>query len=191
MVNMMIPGADNPSQRLSDAMQLGGMKMCQTNSGEPWPEDFPPSCLAAMLYVRDHSAHVAWIGDGPVFCVRGKEVEAKTRPHLLVEQMIADGHLTREQAKDWPHRSVLTRVLGGHPRNEAPLSVPETIGPFELLCGDMILLCYRRVASAFEVAALPGLIGGASPEAAVAKLLDTAEHVDQVVETAAIVIAAS
>ncbi|MDB4981851.1 MAG: Protein serine/threonine phosphatase PrpC, regulation of stationary phase [Myxococcales bacterium] len=191
MVSMMIPDADDPGQRLSDAMQLGGMKMCQTNSGEGWPEDFPPSCVAAMLYIRDHSAHVAWIGDGPVFSVRGKEVEEKTRRHLLVEQLIADGHLTREQARDWPHRTVLTRVLGGHEPNEAPPSVPETIGPFELVRGDMILLCYRRVASAFEVAALPGLIVGAAPEAAVAKLLDTAARVDQIVETAAIVVAVS
>jgi protein phosphatase len=191
MVSMMIPGADDPALRLGDAMQLGGLKMCQTNSGEPWPEDFPPSCVAAMLYVRDQSAHVAWLGDGPVFHVRGNEVEERVRPHLLVEQMISDGHLTREQAKDWPHRSVLCRVLGGHAPNEAPRSAPETVGPFELQRGDTIVLCYRRVASVLELAELPRQIGRLPPEAVAAKLLDIAGRVDQIVETAAVVIAVS
>ena len=79
MVQMMIPIGDDPAQRLRDAMQLGGMKMCQTHSGEPWPEDFPPSCLAAMLYICDDSVHVAWIGDGPVFLIHGN-VTVRDRP---------------------------------------------------------------------------------------------------------------
>jgi serine/threonine protein phosphatase PrpC len=190
MVQMMIPNGDDPAQRLRDAMQLGGMKMCQTHSGEPWPEDFPPSCLASMLYIRDDAVHVAWIGDGPVFLIRGNDVAMKTRPHLLVDQAIAAGHLTPERAKDWPHKNVISRVVGGHGPNEVPRTAPETSGPWELLRGDAIVLCYRRVARTVVVGSLPGLVAGRSAETVVAKLLDVAESVDRVVETAAVVITA-
>jgi serine/threonine protein phosphatase PrpC len=144
--------------------------------------------LRAVLYLHDHAAHVAWIGEGPVFHIRGDAVEQKTRPHLLVDDAIAAGHLTPEQAKDWPHRNAISRVLGGHAPNEAPRSAPETSGPFDLRRGDLFVLCYRRVASTLEVARLPRLLAGAPPEVAVAKLLDAAE---QGPEIAAIVIAAS
>lgn len=58
---------------------------------------------------------VAHIGDSRVYQVRPEQgVVFQTRDHSLVNDLVAIGELTEEQAKTYPHRNIITRAIQPH-----------------------------------------------------------------------------
>jgi serine/threonine protein phosphatase PrpC len=186
MVELIHAGSGDVAQRLDDAMQLAGLKMNLLHPGEP-PDDLGSSCVAALVYVHHRALYVGWLGDGPVLLVRDGEVETLTRPHSLVAQLIEAGQLTEEQAATFAHRDILCRALGVTAQNGAPYAA-EVIGPRPLADGDRLVLCYRRVAEALPMAALPSLLGQHRPAAAATVILDAAAAADARFERPAVVV---
>ncbi len=186
MVKMLSAGRGDAAMRLKDAMLLGGLKMIQSSAGDA--EDFPPCCLASLLQFHDDRVDVAWIGDGPVFLIRDGRVVAQTRPHLLIDLVIAEGRFTPEQLRDFPHKQVICRALGGHGPHESPSSQPDTTGPWALLGGDRIVSCYRRVVDAAGEESLARLVSSGDAESAVERLLATTDREGPTPERAAIVV---
>lgn len=66
--------------------------------------------VAAFRYGRRFQ--VAWSGDCRAYRVGPDRIEAVTRDHSLVESMIAEGTLRREEAATHPLRNVVTHSLG-------------------------------------------------------------------------------
>jgi serine/threonine protein phosphatase PrpC len=84
---------------------------------------FPKHCL------------VAWVGDSRVYRLRGQEFAQMTQDHSEVEELIASGTITREQAKDHALSNVITRAVGGVRQLFLDLDL------FELEPGDRFLIC--------------------------------------------------
>ena len=92
--------------------------------------------LTAVM-VRDGSMHIAHVGDSRAYLLRGGEqIDQLTTDHTLVEQLVQDGRLSRDEIANHPQRSVITRAIGVEPEVEV-----DTLAPLVLQPGDQILLC--------------------------------------------------
>jgi protein phosphatase len=67
--------------------------------------------LAALLAFDDYYACV-WSGDSRVYVVRGDEIVQLSRDHTEVQELVANGVITPEEAKTWSGRNVITRAIG-------------------------------------------------------------------------------
>lgn len=80
-------------------------------------------------------ATVAHVGDSRAYIVRDDVIHKITADHSLVAELLANGQITPEQARNHPQKNVITRAVGTDPHIE--IDVYE----FELQAGDIILLC--------------------------------------------------
>jgi protein phosphatase len=78
---------------------------------------------------------LANVGDSRVYRLQDGELLQLTDDHSLVEEMVREGKLTREEAGVHPQRSIITRALGMEPDIE--------VDSWELIPyrGDRLLLC--------------------------------------------------
>ncbi len=89
------------------------------------------------LLVRDGRAYVANVGDSRVYRMQGGRITLLTRDHSLVEDLLRDGKITKEEAASSGMKNVITRSVGFKPEVKADVSVL-TLHPPErfLLCSD-------------------------------------------------------
>lgn len=123
---------------------------------------------ATVLVVRDRQYAVLWAGDSRVYRVRSGALSQLTTDHSQVEQMVASGLLTREEAEDHPMAHMLLRAVGARP----DLAIDRRSG--DVLPGDLFLLCsdgLTRMVHDHEIAAL---IDQETPRRAAAALVDAA-----------------
>lgn len=92
--------------------------------------------LTAVL-VREGRLHLAHVGDSRAYLYRpGEGMSQLTTDHTLVEQLVREGRLSRDEIATHPQRSVITRAIGVEDTVEV-----DTLPPIELKPGDQVLLC--------------------------------------------------
>ena len=85
----------------------------------------------------DRSMSVGHVGDSRLYRLRGGRLEQLTRDHTVVQEQIELGWLTRDNARDAPNRSILTRAVGTDRDLVADLATYETRrDDIYLLCSD-------------------------------------------------------
>ena len=73
-------------------------------------------CTLVCGLVVDHRLTLAHVGDCRTYLWRGGELTQITRDHSYVMSLVLQGEITREQMRDHPDRSKITRSLGDrHP----------------------------------------------------------------------------
>ncbi|MBV8979695.1 MAG: Stp1/IreP family PP2C-type Ser/Thr phosphatase [Acidimicrobiia bacterium] len=75
------------------------------------------------------------VGDSRAYLLQQGQLEQLTEDHSLVEQLVREGQLTREEAHVHPQRSIITRALGLDPDVEVD---SWELTPYK---GDRLLLC--------------------------------------------------
>src|SRR6478735_218789 len=109
-------------------------------------------------HVGEDSVTIAHVGDSRCYLVRDDTLTRLTRDHSLVEELVARGKLTPEQAETHPQRSVITRALGP----EANVQVDIIHEPAH--AGDLFLVCSDGLTSMVREPNLkPLLIGNNKP----------------------------
>jgi protein phosphatase len=63
-----------------------------------------------MIYGQEYAC--LWSGDSRIYCIRDGQIRQLTRDHSEVEDLVAEGKLTREEARTWSRRNVITRAIG-------------------------------------------------------------------------------
>ena len=97
----------------------------------------PMGTTVVAARVNGNRFEVAWVGDSRVYLWRDEQLVQLSKDHSYVQELIASGAITREQARSHPHRNVVTQALGvTDPRN---LNVATVAG--EMLAGMQLLLC--------------------------------------------------
>lgn len=94
-----------------------------------------------LLYVEDEHAHIAHIGDSRAYLLRAGRFEQLTEDHTLVERMVREGRISREDAEHHPQGNVVTRALG------LDESIDVDLIALELQPGDRVLLCSDGLSS--------------------------------------------
>jgi serine/threonine protein phosphatase PrpC len=96
--------------------------------------DVPRTVVVACV-VQDGVAHWAHIGDSRLYLFRKGRIQARTRDHTLVQQLVDQGRVREEAVSTHPERNRLLQCLGG-------LHVPRLDAASERLAkGDIVLLC--------------------------------------------------
>lgn len=99
---------------------------------------------------------VAHIGDSRVYQLRpGKGIVFQTRDHSLVNDLIAAGELSREEARNFSQRNVITRAV--QPHQEYPARASYKILT-DILPGDVFFLCCDGVTEQLEDEELAALL---------------------------------
>ncbi|MCD8256112.1 MAG: Stp1/IreP family PP2C-type Ser/Thr phosphatase [Oscillospiraceae bacterium] len=94
------------------------------------------STLVALL-ISGKRAVVANVGDSRAYLLAKNRVMQLTCDHSLMEDMVARGKLTREEARTHPKRNIITRAVGVEASVKADLTeVKFPPGSRILLCSD-------------------------------------------------------
>lgn len=90
--------------------------------------------MVAAMVIGD-TAHLLNIGDSRAYLVRADGITRITRDHSVVEDLVARGDITPEQARQHPQKNLITRALG------AEETVRDDLFRQKLEPGDVLLLC--------------------------------------------------
>ena len=92
--------------------------------------------LSALLIVQE-KAYIAQVGDSRVYRLREGAVSQMTTDHTWVEETVAAGVMSREEAEVHPYRHVLTRAVGTEQEVKTDVFVEDVReGDVYLLCSD-------------------------------------------------------
>lgn len=93
------------------------------------------ACIA-----EDNHLYWASVGDSRIYIIRGNDMQQVTRDHnywLRLQEMVASGQMTMEEARSKKQKEALISFLGIG--NVSLMDINTT--PFEMQLGDVIMLC--------------------------------------------------
>jgi protein phosphatase len=80
---------------------------------------------------------IAHVGDSRCYRLREGNLEKLTEDHSWVNELLQDGEITEEQAKDFPKKNVITRALGSRKTVKIDVRVDSVMkNDLYLLCSD-------------------------------------------------------
>jgi len=90
-----------------------------------------------LIYIKGKKVFIGHVGDSRAYLFRENTLAQLTEDHSLVEELIRNGSISREEAKLHPQRNIITRAVGTSPDIEADLIVKEkSKDDIFLLCTD-------------------------------------------------------
>lgn len=108
-------------------------------------------------------------GDSRAYHINQSGIVLVTRDHSLVEDMVERGELTREEARNHPHKNLITRALGAE-----PILLADCFRQ-HLELGDCLLLCSDGLSNVVtEQEMLYEVLHGGPMETCCQRLLDIA-----------------
>ena len=127
---------------MTAAIEGAHSEICAQGAGLGAAEPPGTTCVAALV-LRDRLV-VGWAGDSRAYWITERGIELLTRDHSWVNDTVARGEATREEAMRSPHAHALTRCLGPLEALEAgqahePVS-PDVVGR-RLMAKGVLLLC--------------------------------------------------
>lgn len=135
---------DGPSaiDALRDAVVEANATVSQMAHDEPTYRGMGTTLTVALLEGR--RLHLAHVGDSRAYLLRGDRFSQLTDDHTLVQHLVDEGQITREEAASHPQRSIITRAIGvSEDIDVDALSV-------ELDPGDQLLLCSDGLTGVLE-----------------------------------------
>ena len=107
------------------------------------------------------------VGDSRAYLFRDGDLRLLTADHSLVEELLRQGKLTKEQAEDHPQRSIITRALG--PEREVEVDTMT----YRAKPDDVYLLCSDGLTTMVKDDMIAAILGRA------ASLEDAATQADR------------
>lgn len=124
--------------------------------------------MVAALVI-DSLAYVLNVGDSRAYLVRADGISRITRDHSVVEDLVARGDITPEQARQHPQKNLITRALGSERNVRADL-YRQT-----MMSGDVLLLCSDGLSNLMDdQELLYEVIHGGNMDTCCQRLLDIA-----------------
>ena len=117
---------------------------------------------------------VANAGDSRTYVYRQRQLEQITQDHSLVAWLVAQEHITEEQALTHPYKNVLTHALGANEKPQVDLFTQR------VFAGDWLLLCSDGIWGTLGDEQLVEMLDSAvSPQTIVPKIMkDAQDHTD-------------
>ncbi|NMA87444.1 MAG: Stp1/IreP family PP2C-type Ser/Thr phosphatase [Tissierellia bacterium] len=90
-----------------------------------------------LAYISDENLYIGHVGDSRAYSLYGEEFLQITEDHSLVEELIKNGSISKEEAKTHPQRNIITRAVGTSRDIDVDILVlPKTAVEILLLCTD-------------------------------------------------------
>lgn len=120
---------------LTQAIRIADEEIIRTSRQRR--DALPMGTTVVATRITGNRFEVAWVGDSRVYLWRNGQLVQLSKDHSYVQELIASGTITQEQARSHPYRNVVTQALGvTDPRN---LNVATLSG--EVFPGMQLLLC--------------------------------------------------
>lgn len=101
------------------------------------PETIGMGTTAALLWLVDGKAHIAWCGDSRCYVFHpDKGLRSLTKDHSYVQELVDKGEIRPEEAFGHPDGNLITRGLGDINADASAESLT-----YEVADGDIFLLC--------------------------------------------------
>jgi serine/threonine protein phosphatase PrpC len=97
-----------------------------------------------VLLIRGNRAYICHVGDSRLYRIRNNMIEQLTEDHSLVADEIRRGTITKENAKHYPFRHIITRAIGISADIQCEYTVEDIINE------DMFLLCSDGLSGVLE-----------------------------------------
>lgn len=120
--------------------------------------------LTLLLTLGDKGL-MAHVGDSRLYLFRDGQLHQLSEDHTYVNDLIRSGKATPEEAAASPYAHVIMRALG-------PESTQVDTLLFDILPGDVYMLCSDGLTRHIEDAELPGLLGEPTAEAIPQRLVE-------------------
>jgi serine/threonine protein phosphatase PrpC len=164
------PGAD-AALLLKQAFRRANERIYENGQGAS-----PSAMMGTTLIVaatRGKYATIANIGDSRAYLARANRLTQITKDHSFVADQVAVGAMTELEARESPHRNILTHALGHRPKLDAKIP---NIFEITLLPGDHLLLCTDGFHDVVQENDLLNVLLTTEPESAAERLVDLANE---------------
>lgn len=89
----------------------------------------------STLLLKENKGTIGHVGDSRIYKIENSKITQLTMDHTKVNELLKEGILTKEEAKNYPSKSVLSRALG------VEKNVKIDVFEFELKNGQTFILC--------------------------------------------------
>lgn len=135
---------------LSDAIACANNAIYKMSTKNPQLHGMGTTTTACVI--TQNKVTVAHVGDSRLYLIHSGEMTQITKDHSLVEMLIENGTITKEDAKNHPQKNVITRAIGTNN------SVECDIYEFTADADDIILLCTDGLVNMVEEEKILSLI---------------------------------
>ena len=118
---------------LKGAVEAAHTSIYHVSQTQPQCAGMGTTIVGVLLH--DDRMSIAYVGDSRLYRFRQKTLEQITRDHSLIEELIARGHYTREEAAKLVRKNIVTRALGVEP--DVAVDIIEDV----VDVGDILLMC--------------------------------------------------
>ncbi|MBA2543527.1 MAG: Stp1/IreP family PP2C-type Ser/Thr phosphatase [Deltaproteobacteria bacterium] len=161
-------GSLAPRQLLEAAIQAGSAAVYKASQANRERHGMGTTVVACLIVDPNHVV-VGHVGDSRCYLLRQGRLQALTRDHTIVEELVDRGLLTPDEAERHPYKNVLSRNLGARPETRVDLV------ELELKPGDRLLLCSDGLYGYSSVEAIQYVLGsGDAPDHVARDLIDLA-----------------
>jgi serine/threonine protein phosphatase PrpC len=158
-----------PSDALVFAIREANYRIYQKAQTDSQLHGMGTTAVAAVIL--SNKLHVAHVGDSRMYLVRNGTITPVTEDHTLVNKMVHDGLLTKEQARNHPDSHILSRSVGVAPQVEV-----DSRKPITLIAGDKLLLCSDGLTGMVDDEEILMTLEAEKPQKAVEKLIRMARE---------------
>ena len=125
-----------------------------------------------MALVVGNNVFLGHVGDSRAYHINQEGIKQLTKDHSLVERLIENGQISREEARNHPQRNVIYRTIG----DKENVDVENVFYPMK--SGDRLLLCSDGLSGMLKDDLIREIAveGGLSPQASCANLVDAANQ---------------
>ncbi|MFZ7121154.1 MAG: Stp1/IreP family PP2C-type Ser/Thr phosphatase [Eubacteriaceae bacterium] len=123
-----------------------------------------------LVLLDDDNIFIFHVGDSRTYIVNEKEILQLTQDHSLVEQLVMQGEITRQEADVHPNKNILTRAIG----TDAQIEVD--FYKYTLKQYDKILLCTDGLTNSLSNESIKNIINNNSCTDAVNILVEEANN---------------
>jgi len=123
------------AELLRKSVEVAHTAIREKADSQPQYQGMGTTVVACLLH--DDSAIIAHVGDSRLYRLRNDSFKQVTQDHSLIEDLIAKGFYSREEARQNVRRNILTRALGsGESVTVDILTEAAQAGDVYLLCSD-------------------------------------------------------
>lgn len=122
----------NRTSTFLEQMNRVNAKLLERSNGS---HDSVVGTTVNALIVEGTRFHCLWAGDSRCYLVRDGKLSQISQDHTEVQELVNSGVISKEEAKTWPRRNVITRAVGVHSKLDLDLVEGE------IQAGDCFVLC--------------------------------------------------
>lgn len=160
--------ADETAQRLREAVSEANRRIRCRASEEPRCHNMGTTIVAVVF--RAQTLVLAHVGDSRLYRYRAGELAQLSHDHSLVQELVDEGMMSREEAHESGYKHVITRALG----LDETVAVDLLQQPLQN--GDRYLLCSDGLSDKIPDAELAAYLQDGEPEAITQQLVAEAKR---------------